>query len=95
MHFLCTKDEDFPFRISSVNVTKSADPKLLFGHIYLRNPRWKTSLFVQCSGWNIWLRNTDSCIFYTLSTHSRLISPWKCLFCKREDWSEMESENLR
>ena len=34
------KKWSYPFRISSVNVTK-------FGRIYWRNPYWKTSFFVQ------------------------------------------------
>ena len=42
-----TKDEFFPLRISSVNVTKSKRNSE-FGHIYLRNHQWKTSFFVQC-----------------------------------------------
>ena len=37
-----TKDEFFPLRISSVNVTKSKRNSE-FGHIYLRNHQWKTS----------------------------------------------------
>ena len=37
----------FPLRISSVNVTKSA-VSCGFGHIYWRNPKWKTSFFVKC-----------------------------------------------
>ena len=37
-----------PLWISSINVTKSAG-NCGFGHIYWRNPLWKTSLFVQ---WN-------------------------------------------
>ena len=36
----------FPLRISSVNVTKSAG-NCGFGHIYWRNPSWKTPFFVQ------------------------------------------------
>ena len=36
-----------PLRISSVNVTKSSRNHG-FGHIYWRNPQWKTSFFVQC-----------------------------------------------
>ena len=40
------KKRNFPLRISSVNVTKSA-VSCGFGHIYCRNPQWKTSLFVQ------------------------------------------------
>ena len=41
------KKWSFPWRISSVNVTKSAGICGL-GHIYWRNPSWKTSFFVQC-----------------------------------------------
>ena len=40
----CTKKWNFPLRISSVNVTKSAGNRG-FGHIYWRNPIWKTSVF--------------------------------------------------
>ena len=40
------KKWSFPLRISSVNVTKSAG-NCGFGHIYWRNPYWKTSFFVQ------------------------------------------------
>ena len=36
----------FPLRISSVNLTKSS-VSYGFGHIYRRNPKWKTSFFVQ------------------------------------------------
>ena len=36
--------------IFSVNVTKSA-ANCGFGHVYWRNPSWKTSFFVQCTGW--------------------------------------------
>ena len=42
------KNESFQVRISSVNVTKSA-ASCGFGHIYWRNPYWKTSFFVQWS----------------------------------------------
>ena len=43
----------FPLRISSVTVTKSA-VSCRFGHIYWRNPSWKTSFFVQCiSCWGL------------------------------------------
>ena len=37
----------FPLRISPVNVTKSAVSSG-FGHLYRRNPSWKTLFFVQC-----------------------------------------------
>ena len=40
------KKQSFPLRISSVNMTKSAVSRGL-GHIYWRNPQWKTSFFVQ------------------------------------------------
>ena len=40
------KKWSFPLRISSVNVTKSTIT-CGFGHIYWRNPTWKTSFFVQ------------------------------------------------
>ena len=36
----------FPLRISSVNVTKS-EVSYGFGHIYRRNPQWRTSFFVK------------------------------------------------
>ena len=41
------KKWSFPLRISSVNVTKSPG-SCGFGHIYWRNPYWKTSFFIQC-----------------------------------------------
>ena len=40
------KNWSFPLRISSVNVIKSAG-NCWFGHIYWRNPWWKTSFFEQ------------------------------------------------
>ena len=40
------KKRKFPLRISSVNVIKSA-VSCRFGHIYWRNPSWKTSFYVQ------------------------------------------------
>ena len=40
------KKWSFPLRFSSVNVTKFAG-NYGFGHIYWRNPYWKTSFFVQ------------------------------------------------
>ena len=45
------KKWSFPLRISSVNLTKSAG-NCRFGHIYWRNPWWKTSFFVQWNTWN-------------------------------------------
>ena len=42
------KKRSFPLRISSVNVTKFA-VSCGFGHIYWRNPEWKTSFF--CAVW--------------------------------------------
>ena len=43
----CTvQKRKFPFRISSVNVIKSA-VSCGFGHIYWRKPSWKTAFFVQ------------------------------------------------
>ena len=49
LNFVLTlpKKWSFPLRISSVNVTKSA-VSCGFGHIYWKNPQWKTSFFVQC-----------------------------------------------
>ena len=41
------KKWSFPFRMSSVNVTKSA-VSCGFGNIYWRNPEWKTLFFLQC-----------------------------------------------
>ena len=41
-----TKKWSFLLRISSVNVTKSAE-NCGFGHIYWTNPQWKTSFFGQ------------------------------------------------
>ena len=43
------KKWSFPLRISSGNVTKSAVSSG-FGHIYYRNPYWKTSFL--CSDWS-------------------------------------------
>ena len=40
------KKWSFPFKISSVNVTKSA-VSCVFAHIYWRNSEWETSFFVQ------------------------------------------------
>ena len=40
------KKWSFPLRISSINLIQSAG-NCGFGHIYWRNPRWKTSFFVQ------------------------------------------------
>ena len=51
------KKWSFPLRISSVNVTKSA-VFCGFGHIYWRNPNWKTSFFL-CSVCSI-NRQTES-----------------------------------
>ena len=52
---LCSlhKKLSFPLRISSVNVTKSA-VSCRFGHIYQRNPEWKTSFFVQWFSCKYW-----------------------------------------
>ena len=50
LHLTLHKKWSFLLRISSVNVTKSAD-FCGFGHIYWRNPQWKTSFFVQCKAW--------------------------------------------
>ena len=41
------KKWSFPLRISSVNVTKFA-VSCGSGHIYCRNPSWKTLFFMQC-----------------------------------------------
>ena len=46
--FSWQKKWSFPLSISSVNETKSS-VFCWFGHIYWRNPRWKTSFFVQWS----------------------------------------------
>ena len=42
-----TKNGSFQLKISSVNVTNSAG-SYGFGHIYWRNPQWKTSFFLHC-----------------------------------------------
>ena len=42
----CTKKWSFPLRIPSVNMTKSTVSGES-GHIYWRNPWWKTSFYVQ------------------------------------------------
>ena len=44
------KKWSFPWRISSVNVTKSPG-NCGFGHIYWRNRSWKTSFFSQYKLW--------------------------------------------
>ena len=44
---LLHKKWSFPWRIYSANMTKSAG-NCRFGHIYWRNPSWKTSFFGQC-----------------------------------------------
>ena len=41
------KKWSFPLRIFSLNVTKSTVSRG-FGHIYWRNPKWKTSFSEQC-----------------------------------------------
>ena len=43
----CTKKWRFTLKVSSVNATKSAD-SCGTGQIDWRNPKWKTSFFVQC-----------------------------------------------
>ena len=43
------KKWSFPLKVSSVNMTKSA-VSCVFGHVYWRNPYWKTVFFVQ---WNV------------------------------------------
>ena len=45
---LLHKKWSFPLRISSVNVSKST-VSCRFGHIYWRNPQWKTSFFCAVS----------------------------------------------
>ena len=42
---------EFSIKISLVNMTKSAE-NCGFGHIFKRNPYWKTSFFVQCDNWS-------------------------------------------
>ena len=42
-----------PLKISSVNVIKFA-VFWGFGHIYFRNPKWKTSFSVRCISLNTW-----------------------------------------
>ena len=46
LHNTLHKKWSFSLWISSVNVTKSAG-NCVFGHNYWRNPKWKTSFFVQ------------------------------------------------
>ena len=49
------KKWNFPLRISTVNMTKSAD-SCGPGHIYWRDPKWKVSFFVQCmSARGLWI----------------------------------------
>ena len=52
------KKWSFPLRISSVNATKSAR-NCGFGHIYWRNPYWKTSFFMQCIRWMKYILNDE------------------------------------
>ena len=40
------KKRGFPLKISPVSVAKSTG-NCEFGHIYCRNPKWKTSFFLQ------------------------------------------------
>ena len=90
----CTKNE--VLKISSVNVTKSAE-NCGFGHIYWRNSSWKTSFFVQCLLYGITQKSTGFtvCGLYSLMFALRyfqmifveVISKTKC------DWM-LQSYNL-
>ena len=64
----CPKNEVFSLRISSVNVTKS-EVSCGFGHIYWRNPWWKTSCFVQCY--------SITPVIYWPSIHCSLLYQWR------------------
>ena len=44
------KNQSFPLKISSKNVSKSTI-SCRFGHIYWRNPQWKSLIFAQKSLW--------------------------------------------
>ena len=61
------KKWSFPLGISSINVTKSTG-NFGFGHIYCRNPSWKTSFFVQC-----FLRKFSAFCRSTIHCQSKLI----------------------
>ena len=71
----------FPLRIFSVNVTKSA-VSCEFGHIYWRNPQWKTSFFVLWKWIEVFPVETPSSkvtIRYLIhfSPMSHFYTPWK------------------
>ena len=57
------KKWSFPVRISSVYVTKPA-VSCVFGHIYWRNPSWKTSIFVQWFQQNALIEHAQSKLIY-------------------------------
>ena len=65
------KKWNFPSRISLVNVTTSAVSCAL-GHIYWRNPWWKTSFF-ECS-----VLDAFSYTFSTFNTFSLHFQLWTC-----------------
>ena len=68
----------FPLRISPVNVTKSA-VNCRFGHIYRRNPKWKTSIFVQ------WYQQLSCSIVIKSINRIKIsnISESSCLICEK------------
>ena len=76
------KKWSFPLKISSVNVTKSA-VSCKCGHNYWRNPRWKTSFFVQ---WKISITCTWQmlCLHYSNLQETRIIS--KLYMTGRRHW---------
>ena len=74
------KKWSFPLRISPINVTKST-VSCGFGHIYWRNPQWKTSFFVHChtslglfSGITFLIKARTSVLFFSLC-----MVLWVCL----------------
>ena len=71
------KNWSFSIKDFSVNVTKSAVFRG-FGHIYWRNPEWKTSFFVQCQ---IRLIHFLSLYFLQLQIHF-----WLNIFARDRKW---------
>ena len=61
--------KSFLLRISTVNVTKSV-VSCRFGHIYWRNPKWKTSFFVQ---WNFFVIQWKTVRVKVRSSHSKML----------------------
>ena len=66
----------FPLRISSVNVTKSTRNRG-FGHIYWRNPYWKTSFL--CNAYNHWIIKNRLQIHICRSSYLPLKQTSECM----------------